>query len=153
MKTYKVNGELVAVGGGDNIPLLRPKLSVGRRPSCDICLRFPNISGAHCEFTFREGYWYVRDMGSTNGVKVNGSRVIEKMLRDTDEVSIGKRVYAIRYDMPSLANKLMEEEDITENVMGQSLLEKAGLVKPKDTRRGGGKKKKQFDPAELPEED
>ena len=74
------------------------------------------------------------------------------VLRDTDEVSIGKRVYAIRYDMPSTANKLVEEEDVTENVMGQSLLEKAGLVKPKDTRRGGGKKK-HFDPADLPEED
>jgi pSer/pThr/pTyr-binding forkhead associated (FHA) protein len=151
MKTYRVNGELIAVGGGDNIPLLRPKLSVGRRPSCDICLHFPNISGEHCELTFREGYWYVRDLGSTNGVKVNGSRIIEKMLRDTDEVVFGKRVYTIRYDMPSTANKLVEEEDATENIMGQSLLEKAGLVKPKDTRRGGGKKKR-FDPADLPEE-
>jgi adenylate cyclase len=147
MKTHRVNGELVAVGGGDNIPLMRPKLTVGRRGSCDICLRFPNISGMHCELTFREGYWYVRDLNSTNGVKVNGSRVVEKMLRNTDQVAIGKRVYTIRYDMPSTTNKLLEEEDATENVMGQSLLEKAGLVKPKDTRRGGGKK--QYDPADL----
>jgi adenylate cyclase len=100
MSKHKVNGVLIAVGRGDDIPLLRPKLTVGRRRSCDICLRFPNISGEHCEFTFRAGYWWVRDRGSTNGVKVNGSRIIEKMLRDTDEVSIGKRVYAIRYDMP-----------------------------------------------------
>jgi pSer/pThr/pTyr-binding forkhead associated (FHA) protein len=147
MKTYRVNGELIAVGGGDNIPLLRAKLTVGRRGSCDIYLNFSNISGLHCEFTFREGYWYVRDLGSTNGVKVNGSRVIEKMLRDTDQVAIGKRVYTLHYEMPSTTNKLLEEEDVTENVMGQSLLEKAGLVKPKDTRRGG---KKQFDPRDLP---
>jgi adenylate cyclase len=148
MKSFKVNGELIAVGGGDNIPLLRPTLTVGRRPSCDIRLYFPNISLTHCELTFREGYWYVRDLGSTNGVKVNGARVIEKMLRDTDEVCIGKRVYRIRYDMPSTANKLVEEEDATENIMRQSLLEKAGLVKPRDTRRGGGKKR--YDSIDLP---
>jgi pSer/pThr/pTyr-binding forkhead associated (FHA) protein len=153
MKSYKVNGELIAVGGGDNIPLLRSILSVGRMGSCDICLRFPNISGKHCELSFREGYWYVRDLGSTNGVKVNGLRVLEKVLRHDDEIAIGKRVYTIRYNMPAAANRILEEEDATENVMGQSLLEKAGLVKPRDTRRGGGGgKKKPFDPADLPDE-
>jgi adenylate cyclase len=150
MKPFKVNGELVPVGGGDNIPLLRPVLTVGRRGSCDICLRFPNISGMHCELTFREGYWYVRDLGSTNGVKVNGNRYVEKMLRDEDQVAIGKRVYTIFYDMPSTANKLLEDDDATENVMGQSLLEKAGLVKPKDARRGGGRRR--YDSIDLPKD-
>jgi adenylate cyclase len=41
-------GELVPVGGGDNIPLLKPNLIVGRRESCDIVLRFANVSGQHC---------------------------------------------------------------------------------------------------------
>jgi adenylate cyclase len=153
MKSYKVNGELIAMGGGDNIPLLRPVLKVGRMGQNDICLRFPNISGKHCELTFREGYWYVRDLSSTNGVKVNGIRVLDKILRDEDEIAIGKRVYQIRYTMPAAANRVLEEEDATENVMAQSLLEKAGLVKPRDTRRGGGGgKKKPFDPADLPED-
>ena len=39
------NGELVPVGGGDPIPLIRPILTLGRRESCDICISFPNISG------------------------------------------------------------------------------------------------------------
>ena len=47
--------ELVPLKGGDPIPLLRPKLVVGRRESCDICLRFPNISGRHCELSFQVG--------------------------------------------------------------------------------------------------
>jgi adenylate cyclase len=139
---YKVNGELVAMSGGDNIPLLRPLLTVGRRGSCDICLRFPNISGLHCELNFRDGYWHVRDLGSTNGVKVNGLRVNKKLLRSEDEVAIGKRVYTIKYQMPSASGSLLEEDDVvSENVMGQSLLEKAGLVRPRDTRRGGGRKR------------
>src|SRR5438132_4050444 len=76
----KGNGELIPVGGGDAIPLIRDHLSMGRRESCDICLRFPNISGVHCEMTFQDGYWLIKDMGSTNGIKVNGSRVKKRVL-------------------------------------------------------------------------
>ena len=81
MSTLKPNGELIPVGGGDNIPLRRPKLMIGRRETCDVCLDFPNISSRHCEMTFRDGFWYIRDLNSTNGVKVNGSRVQEQLLR------------------------------------------------------------------------
>jgi len=41
-------GELIPQGGGDPIPLLKPLLTVGRRESADIVLRFPNVSGTHC---------------------------------------------------------------------------------------------------------
>src|SRR3954467_15621270 len=68
----KPNGELVPLGGGDNIPLLREHLTMGRRESCDICMRFPSVSGVHCELRFKEGYWYIKDLNSTNGIKVNG---------------------------------------------------------------------------------
>src|SRR5258708_40323673 len=95
-----VHGELIPVGGGDNVPLLRELLTVGRRESCDICMPFPNISGLHCELSFRNGYWHIRDLNSTNGIKVNGARVGEKALNPGDEISIGKRRYTIQYDLP-----------------------------------------------------
>ena len=44
-------GELVPVGGGDPIPLLKKSLLVGRRESCDIVLRFSNVSAHHCQLT------------------------------------------------------------------------------------------------------
>ncbi len=68
-------GELVPLGGGDPIPLLKKKLLVGRRESCDIVLRFPNVSAEHCWLTLNGGYWYVTDRNSRNGVKVKGSRI------------------------------------------------------------------------------
>jgi adenylate cyclase len=124
---HPINGELVPVGGGDNIPLLRPVMSFGRRESCDVCLKFPNISGQHCEMSFKDGVWYIRDLGSTNGTKVNGDRIqTTKPLRPGDEISIGKRNYKIQYKLPVGAHAFpIEEEDIT----SQSLLEKAGLMK------------------------
>jgi adenylate cyclase len=126
--SQELQGELVPVGGGDNVPLIRPVLTVGRRESCDICMRFPNVSGMHCELSFRNGYWYVRDLNSTNGVKVNGMRIQEKLLHPGDEVSIGKRRYTIQYELPAGKHAL---EEVQEDIMSQSLLEKAGLEKPR----------------------
>src|SRR4051812_33024957 len=97
--THFESGELIPVGGGDPIPLIRPNLKLGRRDSCDIHLHFPNISGLHCELTFQDGYWHIRDMGSTNGIKVNGERVQQKPLRPGDEITIGKRKYTIEYTL------------------------------------------------------
>ena len=128
------NGELVPIGGGDPIPLTRDILTVGRRPSCDIRLNFQNVSGQHCEFSFVNGYWQVRDLGSTNGVKVNGERTTRKVLRPGDEVSISAHRYTIRYE-PTSGSSLDEALAQEDNIFGQSLMEKAGLEKPEDKRR------------------
>jgi pSer/pThr/pTyr-binding forkhead associated (FHA) protein len=85
------HGELVPTGGGDTIPLIRDRLVLGRRESCDICLRFGNVSGVHCELTFRDGYWIIKDLNSTNGIKVNGLRVPRKLLHPEDTITIAKR--------------------------------------------------------------
>jgi adenylate cyclase len=131
-------GELVPVGGGDPIPLTQDVLTIGRRETCDICLKFPNISGRHCELSFQDGYWLVRDLGSQNGIKVNGERTPRKALRPGDEVAIATHHYTIEYQIVAdskLDEALAEEEDI----FSQSLMEKAGLEKPKPTRRDGGR--------------
>jgi adenylate cyclase len=125
----EIGGELVPVGGGDNIPLIRSSLVIGRRESCDICLRLPNVSGIHCELTNKDGYWYLRDLGSTNGVKVNGTRVMQKLLHPGDKITIAKRHWTIEYTLK--AGKRAMEELMEDDVMGQSLLEKAGLIRPK----------------------
>lgn len=122
------NGELVPVGGGDVIPLINPVMTMGRREMCDVCLPFPNISGIHCELSFRDGYWSIRDLNSTNGVKVNGMRVQSRPLKPGDEVGIAKRRFIIHYALTSAAQHELEAlltED--ENIFGKSLLEKAGL--------------------------
>ncbi len=145
--SQEVHGELVPVGGGDTIPLIRALLTLGRRESCDICMPFPNISGLHAELSFRNGYWYIRDLNSTNGIKVNKTRVQEKMLYPNDEVTIGKRPYVIHYELPAGQRAL---EEVEEDIMGQSLLEKAGLEKPERPRsRQKPQRGKPIDPADF----
>jgi pSer/pThr/pTyr-binding forkhead associated (FHA) protein len=129
------NGKLVPVGGGDAIPLIRDQLTMGRRESCDICLRFPNVSGLHCELTFQDGYWAIRDTGSTNGVKVNGTRVQKKALHPGDVITIAKRSYTIEYNLVIGKQALAELMDETEDLMDMPLLQKAGLEKLDDDYR------------------
>jgi adenylate cyclase len=120
-------GELVPQGGGDPVPLLKTKLLVGRRDSCDIALRFPNVSSRHCELEFLEGYWLVRDLGSSNGTKVNGVRVRSKWVLPGDELAVARHRFKVDYNVAPDAPPpppLNDEEDL-----GTSLLEKAGLVR------------------------
>jgi pSer/pThr/pTyr-binding forkhead associated (FHA) protein len=132
---FQAQGELVPLGGGDSIPLVRRVMTVGRRDSCDISLKFPNISGLHCELSFRDGYWFVRDMGSSNGIKVNGARTLQRPLRPGDELAIANRRYTVQYNINSRGQEALElilsEE---EGLRSMSLLEKAGLAKPKGAK-------------------
>jgi adenylate cyclase len=141
---FHPNGELVPIGGGDSIPLVRQVLTIGRRESCDIRMPFPNVSSVHAQLTFQEGYWRIRDMNSTNGIKVNGARVLEKLLHPDDEITIAKRKYTIQYELPAGRRAL---EEVEEDLLGTSLLEKAGLEKPKKPHEKG--QKKTFDPADF----
>ncbi len=128
-------GELVPVGGGDNIPLIQEVMTIGRRESSDIRLNFQNVSGTHAELAFRNGVWHIRDMGSTNGIKVNGERTLRRPLRPGDEIGIANHKYTIQYQLAAgttTEDVFAEEED----VFGQSLLEKAGLAKPKKPGQG-----------------
>jgi adenylate cyclase len=121
-------GELLPKGGGDPVPLLKKSLLVGRRESCDIVLRFANVSAHHCQLTCQDGYWYVKDLNSKNGTKVNGLRVANKRLAPGDELAIAKHKYEMVYSPIDLgAGGPPPLEELPENLMDQSLLERAGL--------------------------
>ncbi|HUT89501.1 MAG TPA: FHA domain-containing protein [Thermoguttaceae bacterium] len=127
-------GELIPQGGGDPIPLLKRSLLVGRRESCDIVLRFPNVSAHHCQLICNGGYWYVRDLESRNGTKVNGVGVTEKRLDPGDVLSIAKHKYDVKYSPVELgAVGPPPEEGPDYEVFGKSLLERAGLERRHET--------------------
>ena len=65
------------------------RVVLGRSRDCDIQLSDTNVSRRHAELR-QEGasYWMV-DLGSTNGMEVNGKRVKRAKLRDGDTVTLG----------------------------------------------------------------
>jgi adenylate cyclase len=126
-------GFLTPVGGGDPFPLSKREIVVGRHRSCDIVLNFHNVSGKHCQLVLSEGYWYILDLQSTNGVKVNGNKVTDSRVDPGATLAISKHFFKIQYDphqngatgLPP--NRMLRGDDI----LSQSLMQRAGLEKPK----------------------
>jgi hypothetical protein len=82
-------GRAFLVGGGKRLVLSGNRVLIGRSRECDLMLDDPNVSRQHAELRREEGGWVVADLGSTNGVKVNGKRVREAPLQPGDEITLG----------------------------------------------------------------
>jgi predicted component of type VI protein secretion system len=79
---------LVALDEGPDIPLDRALVVVGRHPQCDARLDSIRVSRRHCCMSEDNGEIVVRDLGSTNGIRINGQRVEAGRIRPGDELSI-----------------------------------------------------------------
>src|SRR5215471_1557256 len=93
--------QLVALNDGPSILLDKPILLVGRHPECDIQIESRKISRRHCCIAQVADYLVVRDLGSTNGIRINGARVLEGRLNEKDELTIGGLRYRVRCDVRS----------------------------------------------------
>jgi hypothetical protein len=72
--------------------------TIGRSRDADCVLRDPNVSRHHAELRrSAAGEWTIADLGSTNGVKVNGRRVGSTRLRPGDQVTLGTTTF--RFDV------------------------------------------------------
>ncbi len=142
----EVLGVLHPVGGGDPIPLMKHELTVGRRPSCDIRLDYENISGKHCVLRLINGVWSVRDLGSTNGTTVNGSRIAaEQSVMPDEELGVAGHLFTIDYDPAGpeafLGSHKEMDEEIVQARARHSLMDLAGMdtdnttAKPKRPKR------------------
>jgi pSer/pThr/pTyr-binding forkhead associated (FHA) protein len=115
-------GVLIPCGGGRPIPLLKPTVLVGRHPRCDIVLPNGTVSARHCQLDFFKGIWHARDLGSRNGIRINGMRTEEGELLPESILTISTDRYRIVYEGP--AGSGPEEP----SVFDKSLLERAGLT-------------------------
>ena len=82
-------GRALLVGRGKRTVLSGNRVLLGRSRDCDVTLDDPNVSRRHAELRREGGTWVVSDLGSTNGVKVNGQRVHEHPLSPGDEIVLG----------------------------------------------------------------
>ena len=72
--------------------LVKEKITVGRKPSNDIVLDDPTVSGVHAAFLHMQ-HTYIEDMKSTNGVKLNGKPVNKRQLNHGDIVLVGQHEF------------------------------------------------------------
>jgi pSer/pThr/pTyr-binding forkhead associated (FHA) protein len=83
------------------VPLIRDEITVGRQEGNSIRLTERNISRRHARFFRQNGTLFVEDLGSFNGIRVNGGRLSSPTpLKDGDLVIIGDYKLTVRADRP-----------------------------------------------------
>lgn len=89
---------LVAVGGphnGASYPLDERGVTLGRSDECEVVLASQNVSRKHARFFLYQDAPYVQDLGSRNGIFVNGTRVQQQVLRPGDSIAMGEFTFLI----------------------------------------------------------
>ncbi len=104
--------QLLALTEGPSIMLDKPILLLGRHPECDIQIDSRKVSRRHCCIAQVADYLVVRDLDSTNGIRINGARVHEGKLHHGDELTIGNHRYQVTWDdaSPQPQANLMKRE-------------------------------------------
>ncbi|MDA8386471.1 MAG: DUF3662 and FHA domain-containing protein [Actinomycetota bacterium] len=75
---------------GMRVPLADTPVTIGRLPGSTIVIDEPRVSRRHAEVTMTEdGVVRVRDLGSTNGTRLNGVAVTDGSAREGDEIDVG----------------------------------------------------------------
>jgi pSer/pThr/pTyr-binding forkhead associated (FHA) protein len=102
-----MRARLMPLKGGRPIPILRDVTLVGRQKElCDVVIERGSISKLHCLIVRTDGLLFIRDLGSTNGTKVNGQRVIRGALLPGDELAFASEKYKVE-----MGNAVPEEQD------------------------------------------
>jgi hypothetical protein len=78
-------------GSTREVVLARERMTIGRRVDNDICLPLPTVSAEHAAVVTVLDDSFLEDMGSRNGTLVNGKPIRKHLLRDHDEIDIGKQ--------------------------------------------------------------
>ncbi|HJQ99304.1 MAG TPA: FHA domain-containing protein [Candidatus Polarisedimenticolaceae bacterium] len=82
-------------GAGMTLRLNRERTIVGRGPGVDRAFDDPSMSRQHASIEFCGTGFRIRDLGSTNGILVNGSPVQTVELHHGDEVSVGEQRFVV----------------------------------------------------------
>jgi predicted component of type VI protein secretion system len=140
---------LLPVHGGSPIELTKPLTLVGRQEDCDLPLEHKTISKMHCILMKSDGAVLIRDLGSTNGCRINGQKTKAGALLPNDVLSIA--VFDFRLCIGDHAPGASPPTDKTEMIDMSQLAALDGGTDPQaetarpvtersavDERRGGG---------------
>lgn len=96
--TSQSRRKALLVGEGRRNVLSGSRVVLGRSRECDIVIADANVSRRHAEMRRNGDRWSIVDLGSTNGIKVNGRRLDQAELNDGDQVTIGVSVMSFELD-------------------------------------------------------
>ena len=106
------------IEGGPALEILKDLCVVGRKEDCEIRLDHKSVSKHHCVIVRTDGLLLVRDLGSTNGTRVNGTRVRRAALLPNDKLSFANFHYRVLFGaaldayLPSDQTLQINEKDL-----------------------------------------
>lgn len=116
-----MQAKLIPLDGSPPVIISQDFMIVGRKKDlCDIVIDHGSVSKLHCAISKTDGLLFVRDLGSTNGTKVNGQKVIRGALLKGDELAFAKVRFEV-YLGPG--EDRVANHDRTEMLYDQSLLD------------------------------
>ncbi|HEY0371413.1 MAG TPA: adenylate/guanylate cyclase domain-containing protein [Thermoanaerobaculia bacterium] len=100
--------------GVPRITDVRSELSIGRTEGNDLVLNHPSVSRKHARVEARNAHWWVIDLKSTNGVKVNGNLIAESQINAGDKILIG----SVQLDVKAMPSVEFTGESMFDNPSG-----------------------------------
>src|SRR5437667_7353352 len=82
-----MRAQLIPLEGGSPVEVAKEMMLIGRQEDCDLRLDHKSVSKMHCVLVKTDGLLLLRDLGSTNGTRVNGTRVRRAALLPNDKIS------------------------------------------------------------------
>ena len=86
------------VDAGARLVLDGGRVTAGRGEGCDLVMRDTTVSREHAAFVLRADTWWVLDLGSTNGTRINGLRAAEHPVVPGDRIELGDVVVELVED-------------------------------------------------------
>src|SRR6478672_11873960 len=96
----KFRAALIPLHGGAPFEVLKDMIVIGRKSDCDLCLDHKGVSKLHCVLVKTDGLLMLRDLGSTNGTRVNGTRVRRAALLPKDKISFANFHFQVHLGPP-----------------------------------------------------
>jgi hypothetical protein len=93
--------KLILVSGEDRtqrFKIARASSLIGRNPACDINLNRASVSRQHCLLHLTDRGLHLKDLGTTNGTKVNGIALTEGYVNPGDKLTIGHELFILEKD-------------------------------------------------------
>ena len=92
-----MRAQLLPLDGSPPVDILKDMTLVGRKEECDVRLDHKSVSKMHCVIVKTDGLLLLRDLGSTNGTRVNGQRVRRAALLPNDQIAIASFKYRVAF--------------------------------------------------------
>jgi pSer/pThr/pTyr-binding forkhead associated (FHA) protein len=109
-----MRAQLMPLDGGSPIEIVKDLTLVGRKEGCDLRLEHKSVSKMHCVLVKTDGLLLLRDLGSTNGTRVNGQRVRRAALLPNDQLVIAN--YKFRVHLGPEAAPVVPSEEHTQHL-------------------------------------